>query len=162
MPTYSDLASIVNSSKVSSYKQYYNQINETEYNQIRTIVESQDSGANGYFILIILAGVLAFLTQYVSEKMSKAKLPKGMQEPQSQQKGMMLIMKILMPIIMISFVWSSSAAFGIYVVTGSIISLLISIVTSLIVNKLTAKKEQEVVEFLVKQQTKEMKKLNKA
>ena len=162
MPTYRDLASIVNSSKVSSYKQYYNQINETEYNQIRTIVESQDSGANGYFILIILAGVLAFLTQYVSEKMSKAKLPKGMQEPQSQQKGMMLIMKILMPIIMISFVWSSSAAFGIYVVTGSIISLLISIVTSLIVNKLTAKKEQEVVEFLVKQQTKEMKKLNKA
>ena len=85
-----------------------------------------------------------------------------MQEPQSQQKGMMLIMKILMPIIMISFVWSSSAAFGIYVVTGSIISLLISIVTSLIVNKLTAKKEQEVVEFLVKQQTKEMKKLNKS
>lgn len=162
MPTYKDLGSIVNSSKVGEYKTYYNSINQNEYNTIRAIVEKQDSGANGYFILIILAGVLAFLSQYVSEKMSKPKLPKGVNEPQNQQKGMMLFMKILLPIIMVSFVWSSSAAFGIYVVTGSIISLLISVVTSLIVNKITAKKEEEVVAFLVKQQNKENKKLNKA
>ena len=60
-------------------------------------------------------------------------------------------MKILLPAMMAIFVLTSSASFGIYILTSSIASTLLSIIISLIVDKLTEKKQREVTEYLEKE-----------
>ena len=63
----------------------------------------------------------------------------------------MKIMKIVMPVIMIMFVLSSSASFGIYLLASNIAGIAVGEIINLIVNKLTKKKRIEVEEFLAKE-----------
>ncbi|MEG1581641.1 MAG: YidC/Oxa1 family membrane protein insertase [Clostridia bacterium] len=157
IPNYKELGSVINAAKNDEYTKIYNNITETEYNQVMKSVVADNSRINGYFILVVLAGVLTFLSQWLSEKMSKSKTVSELTASTPQPKTMMLVMKVLMPVMMVVFVWTSSAAFGLYVVSSSIISLIISTLTTLIVNKMTKKKEEEVVEYLQKQLKKKVK-----
>ena len=70
----------------------------------------------------------------------------------------MKMMKIIMPIIMVFFAFSSSASFGIYLLASSLSSILIGEITSPIINKLTKKQQKEVEEVLEKEANRMIKK----
>ena len=70
----------------------------------------------------------------------------------------MKFMKIFLPVMMVIFVLTSSASFGLYIVASSLISMLISTLTSLIVNACYKKKEEEIVATLEREAIKSMKK----
>ena len=111
----------------NTYKKYYEKHigtieNETEFEtQFKTIVsyiESENADNNGYYILIILAGVVTFVVQWLSQRsMSKSNKTQG----QSNK-----VMLFVMPIVMLIFASTSNALFTIYIITNSIISAVIS------------------------------------
>jgi|GEM_PF-2514859 len=171
LPTYSDLTKLANnaggmfnSGVKNSYVRFVKSVDESYYNEVTKAVTSKNGNWNGYYILAIAAGLVTFLSTWVSElgtklKRDKKKTVKPNQyirsnEPQqtspAQAAGSMKFMKILLPVIMIIFVLSSSAAFGIYIVTQSVISIALGALINLIVNKLTYKKQLEVSMFLDK------------
>ncbi len=160
LPTYSDLEKLASNSKVSEYKNYVSSIDQDLYSVVTGAVHSKVDRWNGYFILAVLAGVTAFLSQYITELMSKPRNKKvnELVEQSNPTGGMMKFMKILMPALMIIFVLTSSAAFGIYIVASQIISIGISALTSLIVDACYKKKQQEVYEVLEKEALKSMRK----
>jgi len=163
IPTYNDLLKLAQNSKNKEYTEYVKNINQDLYNTVTGSVQDKVTRWNGYFILAVLAGATSFLSQFVSEKMSKSKNKRvnQMVEQSNPAGGTMKFMKILLPALMVIFVLSSSAAFGIYIVWSSIVSMGISALINLIVNACYKKKEQEVMEHLEKEVQRSMKKLNK-
>lgn len=163
LPTYSDLKKLASDSKNSEYVSYVNNIDKDLYSVITTSVHNRDDRWNGYFILAILAGVTAFLSQYITELMSKSKNKEvnKLVEQSNPAGGAMKFMKILLPVLMIIFVLTSSAAFSIYIVASQIISIGISALTSVIVNACYKKKQQEVYEALEKEALRSMRKHKK-
>lgn len=163
MPTFDDLKSIANNSKIDEYSSYVNNLDAFIYNEVYETIGSQDNSWNGYYILAILAAAVTFLSQWISQvttKLKKKELNKLTENPQANS-GMMKFMKIFLPAMMVVFVMTSSASFGIYVVTSSLISILITYLTSIIVNAMTKKKEEEVTAYLEKEALKLAKKANK-
>jgi len=160
LPTYKDLKSMASSSKIKEYKTYVSNINEDLYNTVTSTVHSKHSRWNGYFILAILSAVLTFLSQWITELLQKSKNKQvnDLMQSTNQQAGAMKMMKILLPIMMVVFVLTSSAAFGLYIVSSSLISMLITVLTSLIVNACYKKKEEEVLKTLEREQLRSMKK----
>ncbi|MFQ6723727.1 MAG: YidC/Oxa1 family membrane protein insertase [Clostridia bacterium] len=96
------------------------------YDQIKGIIE-QENEHNGYYILIILAGIITFLVQFLQVKLQEKKT--GIKNPSSK------VMLIIMPIFMVIFASTSSALFTLYIITNSIISALISTITDLFMPK---------------------------
>lgn len=160
LPTYDDLKSMASSSKNKEYKTYVNSINKDLYNTVTSSVHSQNSRWNGYYILAVLSAGLTFLSQWVTELFQKSKNKKvnDLVQQSNQQAGTMKFMKILLPVMMVIFVLTSSASFGLYIVSSSLVSMLISTLTSLIVNAFYKKKEEEVIATLEREAIKSMKK----
>ena len=99
---------------------------ENEYNLITHDIQKEHSAWNGYFILVILAALITYISITFSQKTSlkKRKMGAQAQTPQNSMK----IMKFIMPVIMVFFTLSYSAAFAVYIVTNQIMSLLLSII----------------------------------
>lgn len=153
-PDYNSLKSIANN---GGYLKYVEEnVNEKDYAAIYDIVKSDSRSNNGYFILAIMAGLLTFLSQWLSELASGLKNKKANKLATASEKaatggGAMKIMKIIMPIIMIVFVLTSGASFGIYILSSSIASILIGFIINLIVDAITKKKRLEVEACLEKE-----------
>lgn len=163
MPTYDGLKSIANNAKIDEYTKYVNNLDAFIYNEVYETVGAVENTWNGYYILAILAAAVTFLSQWISQvttKLKKKELNKMTENPQANS-GMMKFMKIFLPAMMVVFVMTSSASFGIYVVVSSLISIIITYLTSLIVNAMTKKKEEEVTAYLEKEALKLAKKANK-
>ena len=160
LPKYNDLKSMANSSKNKEYKNYVNAIDKDLYNVVTSSVHAKNSRWNGYYVLAVLAAGLTFLSQWLTERLQKSKNKKVNElVAQSNQQGTaMKFMKIFLPLMMVIFVLTSSASFGLYIVSSSLISMLISTLTSLIVNACYKKKEEEVVATLEREAIKSMKK----
>lgn len=160
VPTYDDLRGLASSSKKKEYKNYVAAIDENLYNAVTGAVREKNERWNGYFILAVFAGVLSFLSQYISEKMNKPRKKEVSQyvDQANPQGGMMKFMKILLPALMVIFVLTSSAAFGLYIVVSSIISILISVLTSVIVDACFKKKQEEIYNQLEKEAVRSLKK----
>ena len=179
LPTYDALSKLAsnaggmfNSGVKDEYVNFVNSIDKDHYSQVTQSVIVNLSGWNGYYILAVAAGIVTFLSTLVSEKANKLNRkqekrktnqfiksaePEVAQSPVAQSGSTMKIMKLVMPIIMIIFVVTSSAAFGIYIVTQSIVGIGIGASINLIVNKLTYKKQLEVNEYLDKIERKSLK-----
>lgn len=159
MPTLEALESMASQSKIDEYKEYVSAIKEDKiatlnYNNIALMVESKTGDWNGYYILAILAIGLSLLSQFINELTTKHKNKKAqniVDQANPQSKATSWIMKLLIPFTMATFVFTTNAAFGIYVVTNSIISTLTGLAINAIVNKVFAKKQAEVDEFLLKE-----------
>lgn len=164
LPTYQDLQSIANSSKEEAYINYVNGINTDLYNVVTTSVGAQNDRWNGYFILAVLAAVTSFLSQWLSELSTKSKSKRinEMVEKNNGGGSAMKIMKIALPLMMVIFVVTSSAAFGLYIVSSSLVSIGLSQIINLIVNACTKKKQAEVDAFIERENIKLMKKNKKA
>ena len=86
---------------------------------------------NGYYILVILAGVITYLSVMISQmqstKKKKKDQPAQAQDPtMPQQPKAMNFMKFLLPVLMIFFTIGYSTVFALYIVTNSIMSTIIS------------------------------------
>lgn len=90
---------------------------KAQYDQIKGIIE-EDNKNNGCYLLIILAGVITFLVQFLQVKLQEKKT--GTKNPSAK------MMLIIMPIFMIIFASTSSALFTLYIIANSIMSALIS------------------------------------
>ena len=99
---------------------YKNRFNITSYG-----INQKYSGTwNGYFILVVLAGVITYFSMKLSQ-MQSSKKNKNTQIPQNKS---MAFMKFLLPALMIIFTIGYSTAFSLYIVTNSIMSTIISFV----------------------------------
>ena len=95
---------------------------EQDYNNIKSIIEV-DNKHNGCYLLLILAGLITFLMQFMQVKIQEKKT--GVKNPSAKT------MLIIMPIFMIIFASTSSALFTLYIIANSIISALTSTVIDL-------------------------------
>ena len=98
---------------------------EQAHKEISSIIEAKYE-YNGCYVLIILAGLITFLTQFIQTKIQQKKSG-GMQQPSGKT------MLIIMPLIMIIFASTSSALFTLYIITSSIMSFLLGMVIDLFV-----------------------------
>ena len=122
---------------------------KARYDVITNVIEQEHPGQNGYYVLIIMAAAVSFLTQFLSTKLMT---PKG-QKLNTMNKVMMAII----PITMVSFAATSNVVFTLYVITNSIMTAIITTVLTLIMrakNKgkpnediVLSKKNIEVVEY---------------
>lgn len=163
LPSYNDLLNMANSAKNNEYQHYVKNINVDLYNVVTNSVHTEVNRWNGFFILAVLAGVTSFLSQWITERLSKPKNKNisNYVDQANPANGAMKFMKILLPALMVIFVLTSSSAFGIYIVISSIISILISTLTSLIVDACYKKKQEEVYSYLEKETIRSMKKNKK-
>lgn len=160
-PTYDSLVSIADKAGDDYVEYIEKNIAKSDYNKIANIIGAEETKNNGYYILPILAGVITFLSQLLNELQQKLKNKKAniiAKEANAQNNMTMKIMKIIMPIIMIMFVFSSSASFGIYIVASNIASILVGQIVNLIVNRMTRKQQREVEEVLEKEANRLIKK----
>ena len=102
---------------------------------------------NGYFVLAILAATLSYLSTVINGWVSKARMKKkGLDMSIPNQTGK--ILTFVMPIIMGIFTLFYNAAFGLYIVAGSIITLITGPLITLFVDMLeydAIKKERDRV-----------------
>ncbi len=115
-------------------------INETEYNELVNKLDDEKDAANGYYILVVLTAGISLLMQWLSSRSQKAQMElqsvdgKGMQ----QQK----IMMWMMPIMMAVFSFLYTAAFSLYMILSSAISILTMLGINWIVDKRYKKKKE--------------------
>lgn len=111
-----------------AYKNYYSanseneivdeQVFENQFYTVENYILSENSDNNGYYILIILAGAVTLLVQWLSQL--------SMKKSNNNQGQANKIMMFIMPIVMLIFASTSNALFTIYIITNSIISAGIS------------------------------------
>jgi len=128
-----------NASKVTlSYQKFLKEtkqtsevISEADYNKVMQPIQAEYKGWNGYFLLAIINGLLSLASMYITEAISRHRAKKkNLPYVNTTNKGMM----IAMPIIMALFSIFYNAAFGLYIITGSIFSLIVSPIISLVVD----------------------------
>ena len=151
-PAFSDFVNISNlKAQLNGDEARYNEIQQN-FDTITAKIQSTYSSWNGYFILVILAGVVTFLSMTVTQMITTNKKDKNKQQviqnnqqlqQQNQMNGATKIMKWVMPIIMIIFTISYSAAFALYIVMNSLMSFIISIISLKIIEKLEKNKKNK-------------------
>ena len=123
-------------------------IAEDRYDFISKVVEKENPGQNGYYVLIIVAAAISFLTQFLSAKLMT---PKG-----QKLNTMNKVMFAIIPITMVILAFTSNVVFTLYIIVNSVMTAIISTILSLIMknkNKnqpeevLLKKKNIEVVEY---------------
>ena len=155
-PTYNSLKTLANSGG-NYYKTYVNKhIDKDMYKTVANILASEtERENNGYYILAVAAGLLTFAAQWINElhnklKNKKANLVASGGESVDPGKSMML-MKFIMPVIMVIFVMSAGASFGIYLIASNLATIAFGEVITLIVNSMTKKQQLEVEASLEKE-----------
>ena len=145
LPNYDGLLSAAKNGGYQSYVENY--INADKYTAISTYINTHaESTKNGYFIVPILVGLLTFLSQWVNDLHNKLKNKKAqhLAKAADQTAGSMKMMKIIMPIIMVMFAFTSSTSFGIYLLASSIASIAFGEVITLIINKLAKEADRMI------------------
>ena len=115
---------------------------EQKYDFVTTGVQQAYSSWNGYFILVVLAAVITYLSLTIAQGGFKKK--KNQEEDLTSAMGAgkaMKFMRFLLPILMIIFTIGYSAAFALYIVTNSFMSMIISLIAMKILEKLDKKKK---------------------
>lgn len=159
-PAYADMISTANN---GGYGEYAKAIDEASYTKISShIAKNATRTKNGYYILPILVGLLSFFSQWVTDLHNKLKNKKAQQlakiSDTTSGGNSMKLMKIILPLIMVGFAFTSSTSFGIYLIASSISSLLFGEIITLIIDKMTKKQRLEVEEVLEKEAERMIKK----
>ena len=129
-----------NKYEFTQIKEYTNAYEVHMYDQITGKLSVQKEQANGYFILIVLSIGTILLQQFVSMRSQKEQQKYSSVDGQgaSQQKMMMIIMTGMFAVF--SFMYSS--AFSIYMIMSNVLSL----ISTLIINKIVDVREQKKAE----------------
>lgn len=118
IPTYQEYASVARLSNEDKENEEYKQV----YEQIMNPLSSSKSRANGYYILVVLCLITAFVNQWLMFRKNKG---------DGQQVGKSML--IIMPIVMALFTLLYTTMFSLYIITGQIVS----IITTPIVNAIS-------------------------
>lgn len=128
--TYADLA--VNSA-IETYV--------SEFNTVTAGINEKYKGQwNGFLGLVVLAGAVTFLSSYLSTLGLKTKDKKGNVVKGAKPKP---TMGIILALVMVFFTISYTSAFAIYIITNSIMAMLLNFLTNVILNKLEERKEKK-------------------
>ena len=133
----------INTSQFVEFEDYANHYNlsaekiEDNADWVRYQIITQNVGggnaANGYYVLIILAAAVSFLTQFISMKLL---------QPKGQKMGTMnKVMMAIIPITMVILASTSNVIYTLYVIVNSLVTAIISTIISLIMNKINKKYE---------------------
>lgn len=126
-----------------------NVIDEATYNDITSCLLDEKQAPNGYFVLIVLSIGLMFLSQFISMKSNKES--NQYQTVDGSGMGQQKIMMILMPLIYAVFAFMYSAAFSIYMVMSSVLSILVTVISNIVIGRIFAKQEEkQLIEKLAK------------
>lgn len=117
------------------------------YDYIVKTIDGEESKANGYYVLIVLAVAISFLTQWLSTKLT---MPKG-QKLNTMNKVMMGIIPLTMAIL----AFTSNVVFTLYVIVNSIMTAIITTILTFAMKPKNGKEEDiilpkknvEVVEY---------------
>ena len=126
------VSSLSRASNLSNY--------EESYNEVTAYLTAEKEAYNGYFVLIVLAIGMMFLSQFVTMRMQKGMNELGTVDGSGKRTNKWLL--ILTPIIYGIFSFFYSAAFSIYMVVNTTYSFL----TTIIVNKALDRKFKKLEE----------------
>ena len=115
-----------------------------QFNDITGDINQIYSGWNGWLILVVLSAGITVLSLLLANLGNKPK-------PQYDKKGNEIqvkkpnntLMMVLLPVLMLVFTLQYSAAFALYIVMNSLMSVLIGFVTTLVMNKIEKSKEKK-------------------
>ena len=107
------------------------------YDFIVETIDGKETQANGYFVLIILAVAVSFLTQLLSQKLT---MPKG-QKLSTMNKVMMCII----PLTMVILAYNSNVVFTLYIIVNSIMTSIITTILTLAMKKKNNGKDEDVI-----------------
>lgn len=155
IPAYTDLVKVAKESKNEEYQTFVTNVTEAEYNKVMKSVQSKNREWNGYFILAVLVILTSLLQQKLTEKTTSAETKTQLSD-QNQQT--MKMMKLILPIILLIFVLSNTASFGIYILVGNIWGILTNLLYNILVKKLTKKEEEKYLDYIQKESLKNHKK----
>ncbi|MCD7728372.1 MAG: YidC/Oxa1 family membrane protein insertase [Clostridia bacterium] len=156
VPDFSDFKSSL--SRASIDENYEESYNEVTYN-----LSDEKDTYNGYFVLILLAIGMMFLSQFISMRVQKSMNELGTVDGSGARTNKWML--ILMPIMYGIFSFFYSAAFSIYMITNTTYSLITTLVVNKVINDKFKKLEErnELEKFLHKSvEKKELKKQRKS
>ena len=114
----------VNESPYSFNEEDANFLSEARYNTVMSKITSTTEGKwNGYYILIVLSGVVSFLTFQITATSTK-KRSGGAQQASPQAPNVTGIMKFVLPGVMVLITLFYSSAFALYILANSTFTLL--------------------------------------
>ena len=116
-----------------TYKYSGKSIGSKDYGYMVEKLGEERSAPNGYFILVALTAGISFVMQIVSAKAQKASME--LQTVDGQGAQTQKIMKWMMPIMMAFFAFMYTAAFSIYIIISSVISIGTTFLINFIVDR---------------------------
>ena len=116
-----------------------NDIGDAGYNELVAALGEEKTAANGYFIFVALTALSSLLMQLVIGKSQKAQME--LQTVDGQGAQTQKIMTWMMPIMMAVFAFMYTAAFSIYIILSSVISLFTTLLINFIADKKFKKKD---------------------
>ena len=117
---------------------------KTDFDLVTAGINQKYSGQwNGFLILVALAGIITFLSSFLSTLGVKTKDSKGNEIKGARPKP---IMGIVLSLVMVFFTISYTSAFAIYIITNSLLSTLFTFLMNLLLNKIEQKKNSDNVQ----------------
>ncbi len=110
------------------------------YDDLTAGLETEKTAANGYYILIVLSIGMMALSQFISMRSQKESAQ--YQTVDGQGAMSQKVMLVMMPLIFAVFAFLYSAAFSIYMVVSTVISLLVTVFCNLALGHIFRKKEE--------------------
>ncbi|MBQ9796000.1 MAG: membrane protein insertase YidC [Clostridia bacterium] len=110
---------------------------KARYDYIVKTIDGEKTQANGYYVLIILAVAISFLTQWLTTKIT---MPKG-QKLNTMNKVMMGVIPITMAIL----ASTSNVVFTLYIIANSVMSAIISTILAYTMKPKAGKAEDVVL-----------------
>ena len=128
----------------AKFKQTYGydgaDLGDAGYNMLTAKLSVEKNQPNGYYILVALTALTSFLMQIVMTKAQKAQME--LQTVDGQGAQTQKIMKWMMPAMMAFFAFMYTAAFSIYIIISSVISIATTYLINFVVD-IQLKKEKK-------------------
>ena len=108
---------------------------EARYDSITSTIVGDGRDNNGYYVIIIFAVLVSFLTQLLSAKLLA---PKGQKMNLTNK-----IMMAVIPITMLILAMTSNVVFTLYIITNSLMTAIISTIISLVLRRMNKDKDDK-------------------
>lgn len=108
---------------------------EARYDSITSTIVGDGRDNNGYYVIIIFAVLVSFLTQLLSAKLLA---PKGQKMNLTNK-----IMMAVIPITMLILAMTSNVVFTLYIITNSLMTAIISTIISLVLRRINKDKDDK-------------------
>ena len=110
---------------------------KSKYDYIVKTIDGEKTDSNGYYILVVLAVAISFLTQWLSQKLTMPKDAKL----NTANKVMMLVIPITMAI----FAFTSNVVFALYVIMNSVMTAIITTILAFAMKKKNGEDNNDII-----------------